>query len=756
MADGKIIIDTHVDGSGAEKGLKGLNSKLGSLVKTGVSTITGLVAGATAAIGALGAVGIKFNSDMENYLTNFEVMLGSAEAAVKHVDDLKKFAAKTPFEIGDLANASKLMLQFGADVDDIMPNLQMLGDISLGNGEKFQSLALVFSQVQSQGKLMGNDLLQLINAGFNPLQIISEQTGESMASLKEKMSDGQISFEMVAEAMKVATSEGGRFYEGMEKQSQTMSGLFSTLKDNAMSLIGDVFKPVSDTIKNTILPAALGYVDELQKAFESDGLSGIVSKFGEIGGEIISSLAASLPKMVDMGVNMISSLITGIKNNLPAIATGAIDIVMSLVNGIIEMLPMILNVGLQALITLSEGIAANLPTLIPAIFDLVNSMYNMLIENLPLLLEAGKKGLIALGQGISENLPTLIPTIVNLLISMCDMIIASLPLILDVAIDIIMALVQGLITALPTLIAEVPRIINSFADAIYGALPTILKAGIEILMMLIKGLIDSIPTLIANIPQIIMAIVNAVTLYNWAGLGKNLINWLSNGISSMKGNIGNIAKGVAEWVGTSITNIFKGGLSWGKNLISSIGQGFSSMMSFLGSSASSIATNALNSIINAFKGGFNIGKDLIKGIWNGISSMGDWILNLIGGFAGNIIDGIKSFFKIKSPSRVMRDEVGKYLAQGVGVGFEEETPSLEKSIQGDLSDLTAKMQATVDHETAMTSARIASGNPRINSTTVTNNNENGVTQNVTIVNPERTPSENARALKKVGRELAFG
>ena len=163
MADGRIIIETQIDSKGAEGGVKRLSGKLSSLVKTGTNAITGLVAGATAAIAGLSAIGVKFNSDMENYLTNFEVMLGSAEAAVKHVEDLKKFAAKTPFEMTDLANASKLMLQFGADVNDIMPNLQMLGDISLGNSEKFQSLALVFSQVQSQGKLMGQDLLQMIN-----------------------------------------------------------------------------------------------------------------------------------------------------------------------------------------------------------------------------------------------------------------------------------------------------------------------------------------------------------------------------------------------------------------------------------------------------------------------------------------------------------------------------------------------------------------------------------------------------------------
>lgn len=668
MADGRIIIDTEIDSKGAEKDLKAFNGKLGSLVKTGIKSITGLIAGATAALGGLSAIGLKFNSDMENYLTNFEVMLGSAEAAVKHVEDLKKFAAKTPFEMTDLANASKLMLQFGADVNDIMPNLQMLGDISLGNSEKFQSLALVFSQVQSQGKLMGQDLLQMINAGFNPLQIISEKTGKSMAELKEEMADGAITYEMVAEAMKVATSEGGRFYQGMEKQSQTMTGLMSTLKDNATSLIGDVFQPISNSIKNDILPAALRYVDELQKAFESDGITGVVSKFGEIGGEIVSQLANSLPKIVDMGVNIAQSFITGIKNNLPAIATGAINIVMSLVNGIIEMLPMLLEVGLQALITL--------------------------------------------GQGIAQNLPTLIPTIVNLIISMCDMIIENLPLIIDVAIDIILALVQGLINALPTLIAEVPRIINSFASGIYNALPQILKAGVDIIVMLVKGLIDSIPIIIQNLPQIIMAIINAFTLVNWASIGKNLISAIGSGIKSMVSNIGTIAKFTAESVVNGIKGIFSAGGSIGKNLISWIANGISSSIGNLLQAARNVAISAINGIKNilSWDSAASIGKNLIQGLWNGISNMGGWILDKISGFASSIIGGIKGVFGIHSPSRVMRDLIGTNIVKGIGVGIDVETPNLEKDIDANMSDLVAKMKGIVDYETTMTTARVVAYN----------------------------------------------
>ncbi len=272
MADGRIIIDTEINSSGAEKDVKSLSGRLSSLAKTGLTAFTGAIAAAGTAIGGLATIATKYNSQMEDYFANFTVLLGSATEATKHVEDLKDFAAKTPFEMAGLADASKQLLSFGIDVEDIMPDLQMLGDISLGNQERFKGLALVFAQVASAGKLTGQDLMQFINQGFNPLQSIAEKTGKSMAELKEEMSQGKISYEMVAEAMKSATSEGGKFYQGMEVQSKTLSGMWSTLKDDTMSLIGGAFEPFSETLKNSVMPALQGIVGKMAEAFKDPNI----------------------------------------------------------------------------------------------------------------------------------------------------------------------------------------------------------------------------------------------------------------------------------------------------------------------------------------------------------------------------------------------------------------------------------------------------------------------------------------------------
>lgn len=209
-------------------------------IKAGLDMASGVVRSFARVFAA--AIGEAFR--FEKAVSDFKVLLGSIDSAKEHIADLRRFASSTPLTFGDLSQASKLLLSFGASVGEVMPSLKMLGDISMGNRQKFQGLALVFAQVKSAGKLMGQDLLQMINQGFNPLTVIAQQTGESVSDLKDMMAEGAISFEMVAEAMRVATSEGGLFHNAMAEASKTGEGLVSTLQDkwtDAVREFGDAF-----------------------------------------------------------------------------------------------------------------------------------------------------------------------------------------------------------------------------------------------------------------------------------------------------------------------------------------------------------------------------------------------------------------------------------------------------------------------------------------------------------------------------------
>lgn len=184
--------------------------------------------------------GVDYNATMESYLTNFKVMLGSEEAAAAKLSEIRKMAASTPFSLDDLTSGTQTLLQFGIAADDTTGVLQRLGDISLGNAEKLQTLTRAYGKMSSAQKVTLENVNMMIDAGFNPLNQICDATGESMSDLYKRISDGKVGFSELEAAVEAATSQGGQFYGGMLKASQTFSGRMSTLKDNVSALTGEL------------------------------------------------------------------------------------------------------------------------------------------------------------------------------------------------------------------------------------------------------------------------------------------------------------------------------------------------------------------------------------------------------------------------------------------------------------------------------------------------------------------------------------
>lgn len=410
--DGSLKFDTRVDSSGFKSGIE----KLGSIAKTGLKVTATAIGAVSGAFGAAVLSGVKYNSQMEQYITSFGTMLGSAEEATKLVNNLKEMGAKTPFETSDLAKASQTLLAFGTSAEDLLPTLQMLGDVSQGNKERFDSLTLAFAQVGSAGKLSGQDLLQFVNAGFNPLNEISKMTGESMAELKERMSAGGVSAEEVAEAFKHATSEGGQFYQAMEAQSQTFNGQMSTLKDNAMSFIGELTQGVTNTLKDSVLPTVNGWLEELQSAFTSNGVEGVVTAFGSILADACTKLAQAAPGVVDLAVGFIQSFIKGIGDNAPQLIQAAKQIVCALVDGLIKLLPSEIQKPVKETVNIlkrsfeSGGLRNAINTVSKILKDLGKVVTNLAKTILPPL----AKAVDFLGKNIKIILPLIAEAVVGI------------------------------------------------------------------------------------------------------------------------------------------------------------------------------------------------------------------------------------------------------------------------------------------------------------------------------------------------------
>ena len=188
------------------------------------------VIGGVSALKALGSEMIRVRGEFQSIQTAIETMVGK-DVAGQLIPQIKELAKISPLTMSDIVGAEKMMLGFNIQAEDTIKYMKAISDISMGESGKFNSLTLAFSQMSAAGKLMGQDLNQMINAGFNPLQQISEKTGKSIATLKEEMSKGAISAEMVQQAFIDATSAGGKFYNMSENASKTINGQLSMMQD---------------------------------------------------------------------------------------------------------------------------------------------------------------------------------------------------------------------------------------------------------------------------------------------------------------------------------------------------------------------------------------------------------------------------------------------------------------------------------------------------------------------------------------------
>lgn len=230
---------------------------------------------------------VKVRGEIESLEKTFEILAGK-DLGGKLFSEIKDFAVNTPMAMGDLAKGAQTMLAFNMEAKNVMPILRAIGDISMGNAQKFNSLVLSFSQMQSTGKLMGQDLLQMINAGFNPLAVISEKTGKSIGDLKEEMSAGTISADMITRAFMDATSEGGKFYGMLEAQSKSIEGSISNLEGAIEEMFNSIGEKNQGIITETIQSAT-----EIVNNYE---------KVGKIIGELVGTYGLYKAAVISLSV----------------------------------------------------------------------------------------------------------------------------------------------------------------------------------------------------------------------------------------------------------------------------------------------------------------------------------------------------------------------------------------------------------------------------------------------------------------------
>ena len=257
------------------------------------------VIGGAGVLKALGSEIIRVRGEFQSMQTAIETMVGK-DMAGQLIPQIKELAKISPLTMLDMVGAEKMMLGFNIQAEDTIKYLKAISDISMGESSKFNSLTLAFSQMSAAGKLMGQDLNQMINAGFNPLQIISEKTGKSIATLKDEMSKGAVSAEMVQQAFIDATSAGGKFYNMSENASKTINGQLFIMQDALDSVFNEL-----GTKSESVIMDGIQMTTSLIQNYETVGkvLAGLVVTYGTYRTAVMLVTAAeSKHTLVEIGL----------------------------------------------------------------------------------------------------------------------------------------------------------------------------------------------------------------------------------------------------------------------------------------------------------------------------------------------------------------------------------------------------------------------------------------------------------------------
>lgn len=608
MADGSVTIEFNGDTKSLDKDIKGISGKvqsglgkLGSIAGTAMKGVSVAVGAAATAIGGLVTTSVNAYAEYEQLVGGVDTLFkNSSQKLQSYADEAYKTAGMSANEyMSTVTSFSASLLQsLGGDTEKAADYAnQAVIDMSDNANKMGTSMELIQNAYQGFAK-QNYTMLDNLKLGYGGTKEEMERLLEDASKISGIKYDIS-SFADVTQAIHVMQESMGIAGTTSKEASETIEGSINSVKGAWENLLVGITNPDADWDKliqnlvDTVTAAGENILPAVGSALV--GVSALIRDlFPMIAQEIPTLISEILPQLVDTGISVVNSLITGIQQNLPALMEGAIQIVTSIGNAIITMLPQILTIAMQLIPTLINGI----------------------IIMLPQIIQMGMQLITQLILGIAQMLPQLIPQAVNAIITIVNGLLDNIDMLVDAAIQLILGLADGLINALPILIEKVPEIIMKLVTALIKNAPKILEAGVQLIVKLVEG------------------------------------------VGSVLGKLGQMA-------GTIIQTIWDGLKSLPSKML-------------------------------------EVGKNLIQGIWNGISNAVGWLWDKISGFCSGIVDKIKGFFGIHSPSKVFADEVGKFLALGLGDGFDDNLGKVYKN-----------MQSAVDFETQKLSANL--------STTATNN-----------------------------------
>lgn len=383
-----------------------------------------------------------------------------------------------------------------------------------------------------------------------------------------------------------------------------------------MGITGTTAKEASTTIQGSVASMKAAWANLMVgMADDTQNFDMLLSNFIESIGTVADNLLPRIGIVIEGMGKLVAGLAPEIASALPTLTN--------------ELLPNLVELGVQSISALVQGIQENGDSLAAGALSIVGTLAEGIAELLPMVADTAASLVVSLADGLTESLPNIIPVAIETISTLVENLTENANTVIDAGIQIILALGEGLIAALPQLIETVPQIVINIANVINENAPRLIKTALYLIGQLAIGLIKAIPTLIANIPQIIHAIVEAFMAYQWLNLGKQLIDGVANGV-----------KKAGESMATAAKNTF----SKFKSKLAGV------------------------EVASELK---NIGKHIIDGIVGGIKNSLSRIANVAGKIKDTLLSKLKGLFKIASPSKLMKEEVGAYIGEGIAVGIEE-------------------------------------------------------------------------------------
>lgn len=667
------------------EGAAGLNEALYSAISAGADTEHAVDLVAVAVKAARGGF-----TDTETAVDGLTSALNAYGKGTEEAGDLaNKFLVtqnlgKTTFGelAGSIGNVAPTANAAGVAVEELLASAAALTANGVGTSEAMTGMKAALSNIikpTSEAEKLAKDL----GIDFSAAALQTKGWAGFLADLQEKTGGNA---EQLAQLFGSVEALNTVLTLTSEQGTQLMTEALGEMETNTTAL-DDAYGAMSDTFEVTVqrigtslqnlgiqfyesiqgpageaADSVLGMVQSLSQAFENGGLDGAIQALGGIAASTLTSLASAAPAFIETATGLIQSFLSGIRDNLPEIASAALEIVGSLAGGIVELLPELSQTGMEIVLQLAQSIINGLPGMVPAAVQTIASLVEQITGNLSQVIEAGIQVIVALGEGIIE--------------------------------------------ALPDLIEKVPEIVSNIANTINDNAPKLLAAAAKLIVELGKGLIENIPVLIANIPKIIQAVVDAWSAFNWLDLGKKAITAIKDGIKNMIPAVKTAGKNVLDAVVNAIKALPQKLAELGRNGITGLANAMRNLAGAARDAMGSIASGIMDAIKGVPGKMLDIGKDIVFGIANGIKNGAAAAINAVADLAGNVIAKAKSALGINSPSRVMSQEVGPYLPQGLAVGVERAIPKAERAVSTQLAGLTDRVRAAVEAETANISVGI--------------------------------------------------